>query len=309
MMKIAYLIHAHKHPAQVARLVRSLAGGSTGFFIHIDKNVRISPFRRALDEVRESDVSFVRREDGSWGRFGIVRAALNGIQQILSARTRFDRITLLSGSDYPLANNHSIYNFFREHSSSTFMEFFPLPTAQWTEGGMDRIERYHFRLFVNRIFPPYESPSRTVAKLFYAALRLYFPLPRSFPTGLRPYGGSHWWSMNRDTARYVLDFCALRPDYIHFHHYTRSADEIFMQTILLNSTDERVYINMIHDDLHYTDWTKPNVPLPAVLRKEDFSAMIRSGKLFARKFDIETDVAVLDLIDRHREQSEVSSVL
>lgn len=307
-MKIAYLIHVHKHPVQLARLVRSLAGNFATFFIHIDKNVRMLPFRRALDEVSESDIYFVRREDGAWGGFGIVRAALNGIRQILSARTYFERIILLSGSDYPLASNHLIYKFFQEHLSNTFMEFFPMPTSHWTGGGMDRIERYHFRLSVNRVFPPYEPPPRTTTKLFYAALRLYFPLPRAFPSGLHPYGGSHWWSMNRETAQYVLNFCSLRPDYVRFHHYTRSADEIFMQTILRNATDERICTNMINDDLHYTDWTQANVSLPAVLRQEDFPAMIRSGKLFARKFDIETDAAVLDLIDRHREQPEIRSV-
>ena len=291
---MAGFVGGHERPAQVARLVHSLAGDATASFIDIDRNVPMSPFRRALDEVRESGIFYVRREDGAWGGFGIVQAALNGIRHILSAKERFERIVLLSGSDYPLASNHTIYEFFREHPSTTFMEYFSMPTSNWAEGGMDRIERYHFRLSVNRVFPPYEPPRRTTAKLFNAALRLYFPLPRAFPTGLRPYGGSHWWSMDR---------CALHPDYIRFHHRTRSADEIFMQTILLNATDERICSNIVNDDLHYTDWTKRNVSLPAVLRQNDFPLMIQSGKLFARKFDIETDAAVLDLIDRHREQA------
>ena len=54
---------------------------------------------------------------------------------------------------------------------------------------------------------------------------------------------------------------------------------------------------VVNDDLRYVEWREWNDSRPAALGKPDFAKMMSSGKLFARKFDVEEDAEILDLID------------
>ena len=72
-------------------------------------------------------------------------------------------------------------------------------------------------------------------------------------------------------------------------------DEIFFQTILLNSPFQRMAVN---DNLRYIEWPNPDSGSPVILCKGDFGKLISSPKLFARKFDVTVDADVLDLIDQ-----------
>lgn len=71
-------------------------------------------------------------------------------------------------------------------------------------------------------------------------------------------------------------------------------DEIFFQTILLNSS---LASDIVNDDMRYIEWKDPNSGSPSVLDMNDFPGLANSPKLFARKFDEEVDVEILDRID------------
>ena len=110
-----------------------------------------------------------------------------------------------------------------------------------------------------------------------------------------PYGGSGWWALSRLAAEHVVDTADRSPELVRYFRRTRVSDEIFFQTILMNSPLSESIVN---DDLRYLEWRNPAVAGgPAVLRREDFASIERSPKLFARKFDVTQDSAILDLID------------
>lgn len=301
-MKIAYLIQAYKYPQQLLRLIKKLDSKDSRFFIHIDKKSDISVFKSTLREFSNSKIKFIsRREDGRWGRMGIVKATLHGIREVAQSSERFDCMRLLSGQCYPIKSAVSIHNFFEENSDKSYIFYFPLPSKSWEKerGGLNRIERYHFYFKRGRIFPSDEAPKTVQGKIFHNILKLYFPLPRVFPNYLKPYGGSSLFSLTPVTLKYILDFVDNHPDYIKFHEYSLLPDEMFFQTILLNSNNEKMLSDIVCNDLLYVDWTKPVKPLPAILKKEDFSAIISSNKLFGRKFDSTVDSEILDMIDEH----------
>ena len=54
---------------------------------------------------------------------------------------------------------------------------------------------------------------------------------------------------------------------------------------------------VVNDDLRYVEWREWNDSRPAALGKPAFAKIMSSGKLFARKFDVEEDAEILDLID------------
>ena len=81
-----------------------------------------------------------------------------------------------------------------------------------------------------------------------------------------------------------------------FFRHVKIPDEIFMQTMLLNSP---LRDNVVGQDVHYLDWSHGGAH-PKTLGTEDSSRIVESGKLFARKFDVQYDSKVLDMLDANR---------
>jgi hypothetical protein len=274
-MRYAYIISAYKNLEQVTRLVRRLDSGRACFLVHVDKKTADSAYDALVASLRDvPSVSFLPRHPCHWGGFGHVQATLKGINELLRRGTRFDYVFLLTGQDYPIKPNEYIERFFATEAPSSFMGFAALPSDSWSpRGGLDRIENWHLRLWGHH---------------------LRVPLKRRFPSGLRPYGGGAYWCLWRECIEYVAEFVARRPDIVSFFRHVDIPDEIFFQTILLNSELRDTIVN---DNLRYIDWTRGR--WPAILNVRDFEALSASPKLFARKFDVNEDELVLDLIDRH----------
>lgn len=292
-MKIAYVILAHKNPLQLARLVQALLYKNTSFFIHIDKKTSIAPFRKALGGLTGADIRFVKREDGRWGGLGIVLGTLNALREV--AAGQFECAVLLSGLDYPLRSPAAIHDHFARHEGLSFMEYFSVDeklSRDWHE----RLSLYHFSLFGKSFSYPSASHSMQ-RRALDAVLSPRFQLPRQYSRPVKYYGGSQWWCLNKAAIRYVLKFIDQQPEFLAFHKYTKLIDEIFFQTILLNEPEETIRKKIVNDNLKCIEWTRPK-PRPAVFTQEDFTLLMSSGKLFARKFDMNRDSVILDLLDK-----------
>ena len=116
------------------------------------------------------------------------------------------------------------------------------------------------------------------------------------PGGLRPFGGSSYWCITRDGAAYISEFTKKNPKFVNFFKYVYIPDEMFFQTIILNSYLRDTVVN---DDLRCIDWSAKGrgSTLPRVWCKEDIGILSRSSALIARKFDNAVDSTVFDLID------------
>lgn len=246
--------------------------------VHIDKRAGDATYSAALRALGESpDVFFVERERCYWGDFSLVRATLKALSAALSLRPEPDYFILLSGQDYPIKSVSHIERFFEEHQQSVFMRHFPLPYEPWPSGGFRRIDRWHVRV---------------------GRRHLALPLPRRFPEGYEPYGGSQFWSLPREAAAYVSRFAHEETSFVRFFEHVYIPDELFFPTVLLNSSFRDYVMN---DNLRYIEWTPSddgNGGGPKVWRTEDFAELAVSSKLFARKFDVTVDESILDLLDR-----------
>jgi hypothetical protein len=89
----------------------------------------------------------------------------------------------------------------------------------------------------------------------------------------------------------VLRFVREHRRFVRYFRTVDVPDEVFFQTILLNSPlrDE-----IVDDDLRHVVWEEHGV---ALLGPERLDELAASPQLFARKFDVERDPGVLDLID------------
>jgi hypothetical protein len=284
-MRLAYIISAYKHPEQLLRLVHRLNTDTTSFFVHVDKKIDPSIHRNMTDALREYyNVHFVKRYKCDWGGFGHVAASLEGIAEIWRTSTPFQYAILLTGQDYPIKPNWYIEKFFADRNGELFLDFFPLPDPRWCNrgvaSGMERVEAWHWRVFNRHFCFP---PSARV------------PFKRRFTEGFKPFGGSSYWCLSRECIEYIYHLTRTNPEFVNFFRRVDVPDELFFQTLILNSPFKNRVRN---DNLRYIIWKDLKSGSPAILRVEDYPDLLGSSKLFARKFDITVDPIILDMIDR-----------
>ncbi len=308
-MQLVYLIRAHRGPQQVARLVDALRHDGVRFHIHIDRKIDEQAFRSALEALgRTDDITFARRRFGlNWGGFSLAEATLSCLREILAAGVP-DRICSMSGQDYPLISNAAIADFFARQPSTEFISYCRMPPTFWPAAYMSRIERYHFYDWTPLVWPDNTNGKlsrrpplrlRVVRKL---ATRL---LPRRrFPKGFTPYGGSAWWCLTGATAKRLLEQSDAHPELARYCRYTEHAEEMYFQTLLLSTDIDPSRIRgeyreaELGDYLWFVEWRGKSSP--RILRADDLDTLLGSNRMFARKFDMDTDSRIFDLIDQAR---------
>jgi hypothetical protein len=273
-MRIAYGISAYKNPAHLERLVRRLHAGpaETMFLVHVDSKTASATYEEMTGRLADLDgVRFLPRHACYWGGFGHVEASLKVIDAIAGGSERPDHLILLSGQDYPIKSNPAIAEFLGARPDRSHFLHFPLPTENWSHGGLDRIDRWHLRR---------------------GRLHVQLPRRRTLPTSLARWGGSAYWILSRDAVAAISSFLAANPWYVRYFRHVDIPDEIFFQTILLNSAEAE---RCVQFRLHHTEWER--TPAPAILTVEDYPRLVESQCLFARKFDENVDAEILDRID------------
>lgn len=272
-MQVAYIVSAYKLPAQLERLIRRLAAPGVVFAVHVDRKSPRNVYNEMVARTQDLDVHFVPRHVSHWGSFGHVRATLKGIEHLVCEKVPFQYAVLLTGQDYPLRSPVAIEETFLQAEGRSFMNHWSLPRAAWGHrGGLDRIEDWHL--------------------ITYRRLHLALPLRRNIPGGLEPYGGGAYWCLARPVVEYVHSFVMANPAFVRFFEHAFVPDELFFQTIVINSPLRESVVN---ENLRYIDWSRE--PAPAILTARDFTRLTASGKLFARKFDATVDGRILDLLD------------
>jgi len=299
-VKIVYLIAVHKNPEQVVRLVRKLDTKSTSFYLHVDKKADNEIYRRLVGDLDDlPNVHFLKRRKVYWGHFGLLGAIIQGLEEIFNRNVSFNYIVFLTGQCYPIKSNSYIEKTLEESEPYSFIHHFPLPSARWQDegrGGLNRVECWHIRVGGRTLrFPAEFRRSSRIVPLLWSALASLFPIKRKFPRGFHPFGGSNHWWLSRDCAEYVNNFVGRNPAFVNFFRFVLLPEEIFFQTLILNSPFKGRVIN---DDLKYICWPD-NADRPTVLFTDDFESIAESSRLFARKFDISVDADVLDLIDQN----------
>jgi hypothetical protein len=289
MLKSAYIILAHNNPQQLERLINKLDNGLNDLFIHIDKKTSKTPFKKIK---HSSNVFFIEhRVKIYWGGWSMVEATLQCLRVVCNTHN-YNYIHLLSGNDYPIVSIDAIDNFFGHADGKQFIKFERITEttpAEWKDS-IERIQYYFFNDWKERNFRD-PNMGRIVRVVIRRLNRIF--VRRSFPNMLIPYGGSQWWSLTGDCAKFILDYCSKYPSIIRFFKYVHCPDEIFFQTILLNSKYKNKVVN---NNLRYIDWGEEHAS-PKLLQVSDYENIINSDSLFARKFNIEKDSTILDRLD------------
>ncbi|MDF5719180.1 MAG: beta-1,6-N-acetylglucosaminyltransferase [Rhizonema sp. PD37] len=297
MIKIAYIILAHKYPEQLLRLIYRLNTDDVSFFIHIDKKADDKFYHQVRTQLKNfPNVSFIKRYDLAWGSFDIVRASLEGIKSIVETGTDFDYVIYFSGQDYLIKSNEQIKKFFQENKGKEFIQYFPLPYSFWYNGGLTRLESWHIH-WKNKYFciPGKREFKSRINSFLYSLLISFLPKRREFPEGFALYGGSAFWCLTGESIKWINDFVKQNPKFVNSFNYTYCPDELFYHILIANSPFKEKIINT---RLTYLEWPNYDSLHPKILEKNDFEKIRESEKLFARKFDMTVDTDILDMIDQ-----------
>lgn len=302
-MIIAYLVLAHKNPAQVRRLLTKLHADGVSFLLAVNIHSNFLEFKRELKKL-PSHISYrfvSPRYESDWGEVGIVRASLQGLKMAMEQSPTPDYVVQISGQCYPIKPIPKIVEHFSSLHGKSIMQCIPFPFPSWPGGGWLRINKYHYHtpswlpFSQSRREFPADVPARSLReRILNHFLKKRFPLPRVFPCGLIPCGGAQWWAMKSEMAQYILHFHKAHPEALEFHRHTLMPDEIYFSSIIGSSPEWLKTITQTH--LHYCDWSKPIHP--AILTM-DYAPALKNldGPIFARKFDDHVDSRILDWID------------
>ena len=284
-MKLVILIAVHKNPQQVNRLMRALKHPDITIYLHIDKKSRISAgeFLPEAKIIRNNTSVY-------WSTYSQVQATLNSLREILEREQTFGYLAFISGQDYPVMTASEILASVKDHQGKELIGHVILDQNGWYKA-RTRFERFHFISFRN---PLVRSFGRVITYFCDG-----FGWKRKFYKGMIPYGGSSWWTLSKDCIEYILSFTDSHKGYIRFMKKTVHPDEMFFQSLIMNSPfKDRAENNY----LRYIEWLKvKGNKSPIVLTVKEFPTIISSGMHFARKFDIQTDEKILDMIDSYLE--------
>jgi hypothetical protein len=273
-MKQAILITAYKNIHHLKEII-DWFDDDFSFYIHIDKKSNLSDEeKRLLEEIKKA--AFVSRDfKTNWGGMNHLNSILLLLREA-SKNGRIEYFHLISGTDFPIKSCSVFKETMLKNKGKEFIEYFEMPAKVWENGGMDRILYYNLHDVINA-----KSSNRRIISEF-VNLQKKINFKRNIADFPKLYGGSTWWSLSAASCQYVLEFIEKNPSFLNRFKYTFCAEEIFFQTIILNSPLKE---NVVNDNQRYILWENRNGNIPANLDETDIEAIEKSEKLFARRFE------------------------
>lgn len=287
-LRVAILIVAHKGQKQLDKLIEQLKP-SFNLYIHLDKKSQLI--------VNETEnVKVIKDYKVYWGSREQILVTKKLLE--LAVKDKNDWYLLISGQDIPLCSNSEIIQRLSKEKKSHFSfskliinnpKINKLVIDDMTSLKSDVIRRlalFHFNIFRREN----NLRSKILAKFqwFIHAFQKRFGFYRVFPQNVRV--GSNWFNLTHEAVEVLLQ--NLTKKTLRRYKFTSCADEIFVQTILLNSKLKNKCIN---NDLRLTDLDY-EIEETKIYTVSDIEQMLNSKKLFARKVDEEKDIRLINKI-------------
>lgn len=319
-VRVCYQLQSHTRPAQVTRLVELIKQGSPESVVLISHDSSGPP----LDVPRLEAISGVHVLIASckYGDFTHLDRYFAAVDWLDEHMVEFDWLENLTGQDYPLRPIAEIEGFLANCGVDGYLQYapvFPDETPSDADQGaapgyrlcspFDAAMRYRYRHW--RIGRPTPTKQRWLRPLMAIDwIQPWVRVSLAFSTvGVRRrntiftddficYGGSFFCTLSAACVRYARDFARENPDIVEFFRTTLAPDEVFLQTVLVNSRK----FSFIPDRKRYIDYSRTRNNHPKVLGVDDIDSMLASGAHWARKFDISYDAEVLDILDRRIRQ-------
>ncbi|MDR2474307.1 MAG: beta-1,6-N-acetylglucosaminyltransferase [Bacteroidales bacterium] len=283
-MRQAILITAYKNAKQIYDII-DYFGKDFEFYIHVDKKSKMD-----LVEIHSlgDNVHVYKEFIVNWGSVNHLKAILLLSEKALEDQ-RNGYFHLITGQDFPCKTKKYFTDVL--DTEKDYLAYRELPTASWTNGGMERIEYYRFYEIFNakKIIG-----GKLIGILFKTQKILKLKRKITLQTFFKKlYGGSTYWSLTRNTLQFIIGFTKMNPEILKTMKFTFCSEEIYFQTVLVNSEYHK---NIITDNLRFIDWKSKRGSNPAFLDETDYEKIKNSNSLFARKFHEINSEGLKDLL-------------
>lgn len=295
-MKHALLILAHKDANHLAGIIRFFQE-EFYVYIHIDKKSSISSKERAaLREMK--NVRLVESYYSiNWGGYNVLKGVVY-LMKMAVGEGLADYYHLISGQDFPTKSSKEFHRYFEQRKGTEFLDYFMRPDKEWEKEGKNKLTFYSLYDFLDIKKTSHVEILRQLDK-WQKKLHIRRKLPlKQYPV---LYGGSCWWSLSRECLQYVVQETEQRPYFYRWLRFAFAPDEVYVQTVLLNSPFRARIEN---DNLRYICWEKRNGNYPANLDETDFAKIMNSNKLFARKIEYPISTELMNKLKNREEQNE-----
>ena len=288
----AYLIMAHKNIEQLKKLLKLLDAPDNDIFLHIDKKASYLMEDINYQKIcTKSSVVCVPSIDVKWGVTQI-QAELE-LLTCATDRRGYAYYHLLSGMDLPLKSQTVIHNFFENNSGKNFVNF----------SGMKKNERaqyYWFPEMYDVIPHPKFRALAQKADMLQVGVQKRFRVNRLKKQKISDlYHGANWFSITDELARKLVKY---KEQFLREFQHSYCCDEVFIQSYIISNPR---WLETLYKPISYNgfesiarciDWNRGS---PYTWRKEDYSALIQSNYLFARKFDETVDSEIVERIFKY----------
>lgn len=286
MKRHAYLLLAHAHLSQLKRLLSALDDELNDIYIHLDKKAGFS-YEDLKDCCKASTMYFINpRIKVNWGGVSIIRAEMALLKEATKSEHAYYHF--ISGMDMPLRSQKSMHEFFEKHNGCEFLEFMDVDShaygrvqyyAPFPEGS-----NFFLTNFINHTH-------KTILKGLHLKQNRGIEVKKAY----------QWMSITHDFATFIVK----NEKWVDkvFKH-TVICDEIFIPTLLWRSPFKNKLFDPTKADIEgctpsmrLIDWSRgPSRRHPWTFTSDDFGMLEKSPCLWARKFDENTDSAVIDKV-------------
>ena len=297
-MKHAFLIIAHKKWDQLKILIQMLDHPENDIYIHVDAKVKSFPEMELLTAAVQSRVQIYSRYKVYWGSYELVQTEIHLFRE--ASKVHHDYYHLLSGMDLPIKKQEDIHHFFQQHKGFEFVHFNTDERLRTDHEIQRRTRLYHYLQNYRR---RYKSQSLngffTFLERISLVVQLIFGIDRMKKhPDLKIRYGSQWVSITEELVSYILTQEKLIEDVFR---KTNCADELFIQTIVYNSVFkgklyDRGFGNDIHANMRLIDMQRGTNGNPYIWKRNNWDEIVSSGCLFARKFDSDVDIEIIEKI-------------
>ncbi|WP_233787687.1 beta-1,6-N-acetylglucosaminyltransferase [Dulcicalothrix desertica] len=240
------------------------------------------------------------------GDFSILREYLSTVKWILSNNLEFDWFVNLTGQDYPTQPISELENLLSRTSYDAYIQYFKVFSKEALWNIRQGCDRYLYKYYtLSKILPKwFLSLLKPLKFLNYLqpVLRIHFfyglmigsRVKSPFNDEFICYGGSYFCILSKKCLKYIHDFTQKHPDLLEHYKYVINPEESFIHTVLVNNQ----LFKLSNESKHYIDFSQSRYGSPATLTKDDYTLIQQNKYYFARKFDMNTDSTILDILDQ-----------
>lgn len=287
----AYLFLLHDVNPIFERCIRLIDHPRNDIYIHMDKKCKDFKMEYYKDFIRYSNIYMTdKRYNCAWGGYSLVAAEMELIK-CAYCKGEYAYFHLMSGSDMPLVAQSTIHDFFERNNNVICLE----------SADVGRDPKRYKRVDVYKFFSEYVHRRNKVLNLFF----LYMEKASTFiqryimridlvkKKNIILKFGSQWWSLPSNAVKVLIEKENRIKECFRF---SIIPDESFVQTILAESG----LGDNFPSNKRFIRWTG-RTNHPDTLTMEDYDGLRNSGCFFARKFDENVDMEIVNKLYKELE--------